>query len=67
MNLKEYLFENDIEVKDFAEQLGVDRVTLHYWISGHRRPNERNQYKIMRLTDGKVKGDDWRNFKKFEF
>lgn len=58
MNLKEYLFRNDIMQKDFSTALGISYKTLWSIINGVRMPSLDIAVKIEEITHGVVKCKD---------
>lgn len=59
MKLREYLDENGIKVKFFAEKLGTSPTQISMWLRGARNPNRESMIKIEKATKGKVKPRDW--------
>jgi plasmid maintenance system antidote protein VapI len=54
MNLKEYLYENDLTVSAFADMIGYHRAYLSDILRGKVRISERFAYKVKQVTNGKV-------------
>lgn len=54
MNLREYLFRQEISVKDFADQLGTDRSYISAFKTGRLIPGKRLAQDIVDLTNGQV-------------
>lgn len=59
MTLQEYLKINKIKKKDFAEQLGVNRLTITGYTKKRRRPTRKNMNKILELTGHQVTPNDF--------
>lgn len=57
--LKKYLKNNNITQKDFAELLGVDKMTLWRYVQGTRIPKPKIMQKIFELTKGEVTANDF--------
>jgi transcriptional regulator with XRE-family HTH domain len=57
MKLKEWLSENHISQKQFADALCVSNVTVNRWINGQRTPS----VKIEDISKSDVKLRDWVN------
>lgn len=58
MKLSDYLKRHKIDRKEFAEAVGVDRVSVYRWETGKSFPI-RHLSKIVALTDGKVTANDF--------
>ena len=54
MNLKRYLFEKTVPIKEFAEQLGVSASLIYLILKRKRFPSPKLATKIENLTDGMV-------------
>ena len=54
MNLREWLFKNQIKIKCFATQLGVDRTYIHKLMAGNRKPSRPFMNQIESLTLGEI-------------
>lgn len=54
MKLKEYLREQKIRYRVFAENLGITEQSLKNIVAGTRRPGLLLALKIEKLTDGKI-------------
>jgi len=61
MNLREYLDDNVLQIREFTKQVGVTEHTVYNWLNGLIMPVRINQLKIQKLTDGKVTTEDWGN------
>ena len=59
MKLSEYLADKQISVADFAVGIGVERQSVHRWLSGQRFPDRVMLSKIMAATDGLVTANDF--------
>lgn len=59
MKLKEYLDQSGRRYGHFADEIGVDAVTLSRWISGVHKPSDFNMDKITLATKGAVVREDW--------
>lgn len=60
MNLKEYLFYNNIKKADFAESIGISRWHLYSVFVGRRTLGEEICKKIQKHTKGMVSFDEAR-------
>lgn len=58
MTLSQYLEERKISQQAFAQQIGVDPISVYRWCKGDRFPREHIQ-KIMELTGGEVTANDF--------
>jgi DNA-binding transcriptional regulator YdaS (Cro superfamily) len=58
VDLKTYLELKDIQIKEFAEIIGVDASTISKYIHWHRKPNLDIGRRIEKATKGKVTIDD---------
>jgi len=47
--VKKLRFSMDLTQKDFSKKLNVSISTVQSWEQGHRKPNERAEYKLKRL------------------
>jgi len=54
MNLKRYLFEKTLPVKQFAKRLGVSASLIYHIINRQRTPSPALAIKIEELTEGLV-------------
>ena len=54
MTLKEWLKKNDMSPTDLAEELGVDRRTVHYWMDGTNKCPPKQRKAIIGLTNGAI-------------
>lgn len=59
MKLSEYLRAVDKDAAWFADQIGVDPVSVRRYISGSRRPEWRVIARIKAATGGVVTADDF--------
>jgi len=59
MKLRQYLKENGIVHKYFADKLGVKPPHLSMWISGRVKPSLKTIVMIEKETKGKVTILDW--------
>lgn len=55
MNLRRYLFENNISQKDFAEQIGYTRNYINMIVRGRLKPFKPLAKAIEKATNGVVK------------
>lgn len=60
MNLRDYLIENCITVKEFAKQIGYDKGHISRIVHGRKMPGEILAVIIERATHGQVKRDSYR-------
>jgi len=58
MDLKRYLFEKTISVKNFAEQLGVSTSLIYHILNRFRMPSRTLAAKIEELTEGMVSKEE---------
>lgn len=58
MDLKTYLELKNIQLKDFAEIVGVDSSTISRYIHWHRKPALDIATRIEKITRGKVTIED---------
>ena len=61
MKLKEWLSENHISQKQFADALCVSNVTVNRWINGQRTPSVEMIIKIEDISKSEVGLRDWNN------
>lgn len=54
MTLKEWLKDNGVNDRQFAEQVGVHTSTVNLWRNGNRMPTPFWMKKIMSVTDNQV-------------
>jgi DNA-binding transcriptional regulator YdaS (Cro superfamily) len=54
MSLREYLFHNDVKMKDMAQALGIHYAYMRQLKSGIKRPGFELSTKIELLTGGQV-------------
>jgi hypothetical protein len=59
MLFAEWFQKNGIRKNWFAEQIGVDSVSISRWLSGSVRPHRPVRKRIEELTDGAVPMDGW--------
>lgn len=59
MTLADYLVDRKIKDSDFAEAIGVSRMTLWRYKSGDRRPEWDVLKRIVQATDGHVTPNDF--------
>lgn len=59
MNLREFLENNDIDKKLFADRLGVTSAEIYQWTSGRRRPSLERMALIEEITFGCVPCKSW--------
>jgi transcriptional regulator with XRE-family HTH domain len=58
MRLSDYLTSHNIDRQQFADAIGVDRVSVYRWETGKAFPI-RHLSKIIAATDGKVTANDF--------
>lgn len=61
MLLSEFLKNEEISKKSFAQKIGVSRMAVSYYCSGKRKPYYRVMEKIFETTKGKVTPNDFLN------
>jgi transcriptional regulator with XRE-family HTH domain len=59
MKLAEYLTAHGLTPEKFADELGVDAVSVRRYMSGARRPRWSVMAEIAALTGGKVTANDF--------
>lgn len=60
MLLREFITENHLTVIDFAQKIGVTRDCVQKYMSGKRRPKNKDiLLRILKLTDGQVTANDF--------
>lgn len=59
MTLQEYLTANSLSSQQFAEIIGVSRITVNRYLAGTRRPELAVLYRIIKVTDGLVTADSF--------
>jgi transcriptional regulator with XRE-family HTH domain len=59
MRLAEYLTANGLTPEKFADELGVDAVSVRRYMSGTRRPRWAVMARIADLTGGQVTANDF--------
>lgn len=52
--IKEYLFRNDMTVKEFAFELGISASYLYQLVAGDKTPSLSLAVKIVEKTDGAI-------------
>lgn len=63
MNLREYLFRNNVQINDFSLFLGYRREHISNVIHGRRRPSKRLAQAIEQATKGEVTAEELLNKK----
>ena len=58
MRLDEWLFKEEMTVKEFAKQVGYDRTYISGLVSGKRKGNVKAGYTIEKFTKGEVTVED---------
>lgn len=58
MNLREYLFRNEMTKTEFAKRIGTHRNTLYLIIKGKVNPSLPMAKKIEEVTNGEVQMED---------
>ena len=66
MKLREYLEYENTTITAFAQTIGVSRSIVHRWLSGEKRPSPENIITLHRVTNGKVRADDFYDFDEVE-
>lgn len=64
MNLKHYLFFNEISVKDFAEGIKTHPSYIFNIMAGRCNPGPKLMEKIRIATNGEVTAKDWTKLRK---
>jgi len=59
MNLREWMDQECIEVKQLAGKMGVSRHTIHLWLAGKTRPLRVHRALIQKITKDTIKIGDW--------
>lgn len=59
MKLGDYLDQNDLEVKDFADRIGMSAEAIRLYVAGRRVPRPEAMAKIIQATGGKVEPNDF--------
>lgn len=59
MKLKAYLEIARLTELAFAKKLGACQASVHYWASGERMPRPTTIRKIIRITSGAVRAEDF--------
>lgn len=59
MILSDWLKETGRTIDGFAEEIGVERQSVHRWINGTRFPKREFIGRIDKLSDGRVSAADW--------
>lgn len=55
MDLKEYLYKNNITITEFARLLDLNRSFIYRWFDGIQFPSEEVLKQISELTNGTIK------------
>ncbi|QDP61038.1 MAG: hypothetical protein Tp1123DCM1511741_27 [Prokaryotic dsDNA virus sp.] len=63
MELKEYLSEKKITVRNFSDKTDIPEDTLHKYIYKVRIPNKHNMQTLFKCTDGAVSPNDFYGIK----
>jgi transcriptional regulator with XRE-family HTH domain len=59
MRLDDYLVRKGISTADFARAIGVTYHAVYYWRRGETVPGTKQMQKILELTEGKVRPNDF--------
>lgn len=59
MKLETYLSDNRLTLAAFGEQLGVTGEAVRQWCGGSRFPRPRHMKRIIEVTDGAVRPEDF--------
>jgi transcriptional regulator with XRE-family HTH domain len=54
MDLREYIFRNNISISDLAKRLDTARQYIYRWLDGSQFPSKKLLEKISVLTEGKI-------------
>lgn len=54
MDLREYIFRNNITLSDLAKRLNTPRTYIYRWLAGLQFPSKELLEKISILTDGQI-------------
>lgn len=57
--LAQYLKDHELTQVDFANALGVSKVTVHGWLNGRRKPEPALMSKVMQITGGFLTWEDF--------
>jgi transcriptional regulator with XRE-family HTH domain len=58
MTLQNWLHKQKLTVAQFAQSIGVQKVTVYRWLYGHRIPSPAMMRLVMEATDGAVTAND---------
>jgi hypothetical protein len=59
MNLREWLDAEIMQIVDFAEKIGVSRLTVYNWLYKSTKPLRITQLIVQKETGGKVTLESW--------
>lgn len=59
MNLREWLDDEIMEIREFAKRIGVSRLTIYNWLYKSTKPLRITKLIVQKETDGKVTLDSW--------
>lgn len=59
MQLKTYLKRAKLNASEFARRIDVTRECVRLWLDGKAVPQRRHMRRIMELTEGRVKPNDF--------
>jgi len=59
MKLEAYLKKERMTQREFAKLINVDESTLSHWLTGLHRPSWPAMFKIVDITNGQVKPNDF--------
>jgi hypothetical protein len=58
MTLNDFMEKNGVTCASLADQLGVTRQAVYFWLTFQRTPSARYMAQIARITDGAVMPND---------
>lgn len=61
MNLRDWLDQECMEIKQLAGRINVSRHAIYGWLAGTRKPIRVHRALIQKLTKGQVKIEEWEN------
>lgn len=59
MRLGRYLDVHDLTATQFADWVGVDRSTMHRWLTSQRYPEPKYLERVQSITNGQVTPNDF--------
>lgn len=54
MKLRQWLYNNRLTIKQFAELIDYERSYVHTWLSGQKKPSKKVMKVVRHYTLGKV-------------